>query len=68
MKVTGTVKNGVIVLDGPVQPPEGARVQVEFSDSQPPGAWIADFAGAVTDLPPDASRNLDHYLYGHKSR
>lgn len=26
------------------------------------------YAGCLTDLPPDASRNLDHYLYGHPKR
>ncbi len=68
MKVPGTVKNGMVIMEGPVLPPEGARVQVEFPDAQPPGAWIDEFAGAIEDLPPDASRNVDHYLYGHQKR
>ncbi len=32
MAIEGTVVNGTIVLDGAVQLPEGARVQVEVSD------------------------------------
>ena len=30
-----------------------------------PRRRIMRHAGVVTDLPPDASTNLDHYLYGH---
>ena len=26
------------------------------------------YAGCIDDLPSDASRNLDHYLYGHAKR
>jgi hypothetical protein len=68
MRIEGMVKNGVVVMEGPLLPPEGARVQVEFSDPQLPGAWIDEFAGVVRDLPPDASWNVDHHLNGHKKR
>ncbi len=29
---------------------------------------LMKFAGTVTDLPEDASLNVDHYLYGHPKR
>jgi predicted DNA-binding antitoxin AbrB/MazE fold protein len=29
---------------------------------------LKDFVGVVEDLPPDASVNLDHYLYGTPKR
>jgi hypothetical protein len=29
---------------------------------------MKDFVGTVPDLPPDASVNLDHYLYGTPKR
>lgn len=29
---------------------------------------MKDFVGTVADLPPDASVNLDHYLYGTPKR
>ena len=66
MRIKGTVKNGVVVMDGPVLPPDGAEVQIEFIDPKRPGAWIHKYAGKITDLPPDASRNIDRDLYGPK--
>jgi hypothetical protein len=76
MSYTGTVKNGVIVLDPTVKLPEGMVVQVETE------TWDSVFPKAQTDNPeddpalkmlehagptgiPDLSVNLDHYLYGH---
>ncbi len=64
MKVKGKVRNGTVVIEGPVVPPDGAEVQIEFPDPQRPGAWIDNFAGKVTDLPPSASRTIDQDLYG----
>ena len=29
---------------------------------------LANFAGKAKGLPPDAARNVDHYLYGHAKR
>ncbi|HUT09181.1 MAG TPA: hypothetical protein VMY42_01670 [Thermoguttaceae bacterium] len=76
----GHVKNGLVVLDDAVVLPEGARVKVDVvtpsvsdeankaTDEEngpadlPP---LMKYAGIAKDLPPDAARNLDHYLYGH---
>ena len=65
MEVKGTIKNGVVVLDAPIQAPDGTRVKVEIADSgEGPGEWVKDFAGCVEDMPEDASLNYHHTLYG----
>ncbi|MBI1903470.1 MAG: hypothetical protein HYS13_20395 [Planctomycetia bacterium] len=71
----GQIKNGHIVLDDAAVLPEGAQVQVEVvaSQSAPEVAGEAPtlferlkpVVGAAKGLPPDASENVDHYLYGH---
>lgn len=77
MTYRGRVENGVIVLDEAPLLPEGAAVKVEIDsvnesrkvDEKPRGVpALMKYAGCITDLPPDASVNLDHYLYGHPKR
>ena len=87
MTVLGHVKNGVIVLDKPIDLPEGAVVQIEFAGNGVGSAEatkpdqvanqeatstlyerLKPFIGVLKDLPPDASQNLDHYLYGTPKR
>ncbi len=73
MTYRGRVKNGVVVLDDSVKLPEGAEVKVNLlaaSPETPPEEDIPTlyerieaFVGKVHGLPPDASVNLDHYLY-----
>ena len=75
MTYHGRIQNGQIVLDEAVTLPEGAAVIIQLSatargrhDAAPAGQSrreLMQFAGIAKDLPPDASRNLDHYLYGH---
>ncbi len=68
MKYTGKVKDGVVVLDEPATLPDGATVTIELADAPSktaPGENLMKYAGKATGLPVDASRNLDHYLYGH---
>ena len=69
----GHVQNGVIVLDEPVDLPEGAVCQVDLSPmpSSPEGKGdstlaerLASVIGSIDGLPEDASINHDHYLYG----
>lgn len=73
----GHVQDGRIVLDGPVSLPEGAEVSVQLHDSSrestssTAGAIpetlqevLIRYAGTAVELPPDAARNHDHYLYG----
>lgn len=71
MTYVGHVKNGVVVLDESAKLPEGVAVRVELADDLPPsapGEGIMKHAGIIKGLPPDASRNLDHYLYGHSKQ
>jgi hypothetical protein len=76
MSLEGHVENGVVVFDQPVSLPDGTPVRVEVipaarSDGQRTPERTGHFLnhyqnviGAVTDLPPDAALNHDHYLYG----
>lgn len=79
MTYCGHVKNGMVVLDGSVSLPEGALVEVALVENGSPpveGPSAGDvanpalmrYAGAARDLPPDAARNLDDYLYGRRER
>lgn len=69
MEVNGTIKDGVVVPDSPIQAPDGTRVKVEIADSgENPGEWVKDFAGCVEDMPEDASLNYHHTLYGARKR
>jgi len=75
MVYRGHVENGVIQLEGSVVLPEGAEVRVEVAEpirhEQPDTPALSLYErlkpviGVVKDLPPDASVNVDHYLYGH---
>lgn len=68
MTYRGRVRNGGVVLDEPVQLPEGAEVEVRVlsEEAQEPtvGDMLMKFAGKAKGLPPDLARNHDHYLYG----
>jgi hypothetical protein len=74
----GRIQAGAILLDEPPELPEGARVRcvltVESPDEQaqdlkrPCHAGLLKFAGIVKDSPPDAARDLDHYLYGRRKQ
>ena len=66
----GQVKNGVVVLIDEAALPEGTEVSVRplrpARGKRPQGLTpgMRKFAGKARGLPPDASRNLEHYLYG----
>lgn len=72
MTVHGHVENGVVVIDGPAQLPEGAAVRVEIvvptvgEDETVPTLYerLKPIIGAAEGLPADAATNVDHYLYG----
>ena len=75
MTYRGTVKNGVIVLEGSAQLAEGTEVRVEAVEraeeaGQTQDVWdeLLRLAGTAEGLPADASRNIDHYLYGQPKR
>jgi len=68
MTYRGRVMKGVIVLDPPVQLPEGAEVEVRAPEQPTAQATWAevfrDVIGQADGLPGDSSVNHDHYLYG----
>jgi hypothetical protein len=78
MTYRGHVNNGVVVLDDAVALPEGLSVRVEPADSVADDDDEQDIptlferleplVGKLEGLPPDASVNLDHYLYGLPKR
>ena len=80
MTVRGKIKNGKVVLDDPAAIPEGTEVEIRPAKKRKPPAKankpkpkarprtladrLANVVGKATGLPPDASVNHDHYLYG----
>jgi hypothetical protein len=79
MVYRGRVKNGVVVLEGRARLEEGAEVSVRplrkpahsgVRRKQPATLYerLKSVAGKAKGLPPDASINHDHYLYGLPKR
>jgi len=76
--IRGRMQNGVVVLDDPQAFREGTEVAVEplseGGEKAPAGKRptasraLRRLAGKARGLPPDAARNVDHYLYGHEKR
>ncbi len=83
MVLRGRIKSGKVVLNNPKALPEGTEVEVRPvkkartpkkspKKKKPPLRSLAEryasFIGKAKGLPPDASVNLDHYLYGLPKR
>ncbi len=72
MTYRGHVKNGVVVLDEPVNLPEGIEVRIEamtVEASQPTWEQVfKEVSGQAKDLPTDLAQNHDHYLHGAPKR
>jgi hypothetical protein len=84
MTVRGKVKNGKVVLDHPRAIADGTEVEVRpvkkrkatkrtkrAKTKTPPRSLaerLAPFIGIAKNLPPDASVNVDHYIYGLPKR
>jgi len=66
MPYRGHVKNGVIVLDEPIDLPEGTEVTIEVAEGHGPtlAERLASVIGTAKGLPDDAAGNPDHYLHG----
>ena len=73
MPYEGHVENGVVVLDEPIDLPDGATVKIELvtepaeaCDEAGPSFTqrFAEIMGKARSLPEDAAENHDHYLYG----
>ena len=78
MVYRGHIRDGRIELDEQVRLPEGAPVEVTITP-QPPAVQkdelgptlyerLKPIIGIAKGLPPDASINVDHYLYGQPKR
>ena len=68
---TGTVKGGVVVLDDPMQFPEGTKVEVMEKVRSGPNSLakaLLSIAGTCEGLPEDLAENHDHYLHGLPKR
>ncbi len=78
MTYRGHVEHGKIVVEEDLDLPEGTRVEVTPVSGKTAGRSrgpkkskltvsrrLLKYAGKARGMPPDAARNLDHYLYGH---
>jgi hypothetical protein len=77
MTYHGHIEDGKVVFDAAPGLPDGTPVVVMIV--QPPKATndreiptlyerLKPFIGTIDGLPPDASQNIDHYLYGHPKK
>src|SRR2546425_11928973 len=68
MLLEGTIRNGTIVLDQPLEIPDGARVEVVIRPATQPstslGEMLLRHAGKAVGLPEDMAAQHDHYLRG----
>lgn len=70
MVYRGTVRNGVVQIEGDQRPPDGTRVNIEPLDDAEPahkaGDPLVDIGRRAVPIGrSDLATNLDHYLYGH---
>jgi hypothetical protein len=77
MTYSGHIENGSVVFDGPLNLPNGTPVVVsvveqaaEPVEREIPTLYerLKPIIGIAEGLPPDASQNIDHYLYGHPKK
>jgi len=80
MTYRAKMHKGKVVFEGGIKPADGVRLRVAVLKESANkvkrrgkrgttlGERMMKFAGVVSDLPPDASRNHDHYLYGTPRR
>jgi hypothetical protein len=78
--LTGTVLNGVVVLNNGPTLPEGTEVDVTVrpaveavspptaEEPKGPFAWMLEFAGKLADMPADFAQQHDHYIHGTPKR
>ena len=78
MTYRGHVQNGVVVLDGPAELPEGAEVEVSLAggvdaasdDSSVPTLYerLKPIIGIAEGLPADFAANHDLYAHGRPAK
>ncbi len=76
MTYRGHIEKGKVILDSPARLPDGTEVSItpirrrkattRSKRKKMPTLYerLKKFAGKAEGLPPDASTNLDHHLYG----
>lgn len=74
MTYRGKIQNGAVVLDAPVELPDGVEVECVLvplgnADERNESAEMSDnlmrYSGIIEGMPLDSSRYIDHYIYGH---
>ncbi len=72
MELTGTVQNGVVVLENAPLLKEGTRVRVTVEPTEEDCKSLRDFlrehAGTAQGLPSDMAEQHDHYIHGTPKR
>ena len=77
MTYQGHIENGKVVFDAAPALADGTPVVVtvvekpaEATEREIPTLYerMQPFIGAIDGLPPDASQNIDQYLYGHPKK
>jgi hypothetical protein len=78
MTYSGHIENGQVVFDAAPGLPEGTPVVVSVvptaaeptPEREIPTLYerMKPIIGIADGLPPDASQNIDHYLYGHPKK
>lgn len=68
MGYQGTIKNGVVVIEGKPALPEGSHVLVEVIDSPDSASLLGNkllkYAGRAKGLPEDMAEHHDYYIHG----
>ena len=73
MTYKGRIQNGAVVLEDPINLPEGTAVKVEVVGATDQAAEVqvptllerlSPFVGKAEGLPSDLAQNHDHYLHG----
>ncbi len=69
MTRTGTIKNGVVVLDDPSEFPDGTKFEIKVaSEPNSLAKALLALAGSCDGLPEDLAAQHDHYLHGTPKR
>ena len=76
MTYHGHIENGQVIFNEEVNLPNGTEVTVfvrakgKDGEEEVPTLYeqLEPFIGKIDGLPPDASQNIDHYLYGHPKK
>lgn len=74
MTIRATVQGDTIKLPAGTHLPDGTAVEIltpsdgPAGEGQGPLTWMAEFAGAIDTLPPDAAERHNEYAHGRKRR